>query len=112
MTDSPPIDEAQIRRFYEILFRYADDNIWLSCRTFFDDGNGVFEIQAVKANNGDATIAAIIAAAQRAAQSPRATVFCPPLATFNNPQKADETSLANGLVLSVESERQASWCVE
>lgn len=29
-------------------------------------------------------------------------MFAPPIATFNNPKRADEASLANGIVLSVE----------
>jgi len=105
MTQVLQIDEVQIKHCYD-LFRYADDNTWLSCRSFFDDGDGVFEIQAVKVNNGDATIEAIIAAAMRAAQSPRATVFCPPIATFNNSHNAAEKDLANGLALSVECDQR------
>ena len=45
--------------------------------------------------------------ATRCAQHHNATVFCPPLATFDDPQKASEQHLVNGLALSVECDSAA-----
>jgi hypothetical protein len=105
MADVLQIDGEQIKRFHDCLFRYADDG-WISCRSFFDDSSGVFEIQAVKANNTESTVPAIIAAADRATQSSRATVFCPPVAIFSNTRSATETDIVNGLALSVECDQR------
>ncbi|MBS7790082.1 DUF3987 domain-containing protein [Roseococcus sp. SDR] len=97
------VDSAEIAHFVDALFRYADSGTFVSLRAFRDDVGGVFEISAHSINpHLNTLIQAATQAAHRAANAPFPVTFCPPPATFNNPDKADEASLANGLVLSVE----------
>ena len=98
-------DEKQLERFIIALFRHADPGTWASLRTFRDDDAIAppFEIRAVRLKENRAQL--IYEAgkvAKRAAQAKNRMVFCPPVATFNNPDTAREIDLAQGLALSVE----------
>ena len=44
--------------------------------------------------------------ANRAANDPKKIVFCPPIAVFNNPDKAGEADLLEGIALSVECDQK------
>lgn len=105
----PPLmaDGAQLGRFFDAMFRYADEGTFVSLRSFFDDDvDGVFSIRGHKlVANTRPLLHEIEAFANRCATSARPTVFCPPIATFRNQETADEVSLANGLALSVECDK-------
>ena len=80
---------------------------YLSLRSFYDDVSEVFRIRGVPMSSSQSQMVnEIQAMATGCANAERPAVFCPPLATFSVPDKADEASLANGLVLSVECDQQ------
>lgn len=111
MNASAPLqaDRDQISRFFDALFRYADEATFVSFRAFYDDANEVFAIKALGVSAGmEATVVAAVEAASRAARADRPVVFAPPIATFSNDRGAAERDLANGLSLSVECDRDAS----
>jgi hypothetical protein len=99
-------DRAEIGRFVNALFLHADRNSYVSLRAFRDDGDGVWryeEWSTVRiADTLDGVIAAAFRFADACAVAPEPVCFAPPVATFNNPNKADQASLANGLVISAE----------
>ena len=108
MTAMPPrvADGAQLATFFDAAFRYADVGTFVSLRAFFDDRDGVFSIKghALPADP-ESLLATIEAFASRCASVPEHVVFAPPLATFRDATMADERSLVNGLVLSVECDK-------
>lgn len=102
----PKIDPAQIAHFVDALFRYASEGGFVSLRAFDDRSKGKppFAIDAVEikaAGLGD-VITRAQALADRSATASQSIVFCPPVATFNNPKQARQEDLAEGLALSVE----------
>jgi len=106
---APQVDEAQTARFVAALFRYADEGTWVSLRGFRNKNlkDALVQKQTVQIN-GDG-FAAIVAKAGSVARwclaqgnGEAGYVFCPPIATFTNRDKADTDSLANGLALCVE----------
>lgn len=107
-------DAEEMRRYIDVLFRYADAGTFASARAFNDDAT-VFEIRAVELSDDDdrATLLKIaLAIAARAAAAPKRPVFCPPVATFKAPRGARETDLANGLVLSIELDKNPRAALE
>lgn len=99
-------DGDQIRRFAEALFRYADEETFVSLRAFHDNRNAVFHIQQQQiARDNTALILAASDLATKSANASEPVVFCPPIATFSNPRSATEKDLANGLALSVECDQ-------
>lgn len=96
-------DSEAIGQFVTALFRDADAGSYVSLRAFYDDADGVaFPARAILCDDLAAVAAEAVQVAQRAANAPRPVVFASPVATFTNPDKADEASLANGVALSVE----------
>ena len=99
-------DWSQIDRFVAALFRHADHHTFVSLRAFHDDADGVALYDhwtTIKIADG---LGGVTSAAWRfateCANAAMPVVFCPPVSTFGNPDKADTASLANGLTLSVE----------
>jgi hypothetical protein len=104
------VDPEQLAAFVAALFKYADDGTWISLRAFRDDVDNEppVAIQGVQMNCDLTKIAqAATALARRCADHPHPAVFCPPICTLTNKDKADERSLANGLALSVELDADA-----
>src|ERR1700730_16346666 len=100
-------DRQEIGSFVDALFRYADSGTYTSLRAFRDDADATWhpEMWPVIKINGDGLDAIIDHAwrfAARCAGASEAVVFAPPIATFNNPDKADVASLANGLCITAE----------
>src|SRR5512141_763757 len=94
-------DAEQIRRFADALFRYADEGTFVSLRAFYDNKNAVFRIRSARvARDLSSVIRAAIDLATLCANAGEPVVFCPPIATFSDPQSATENDLANGLALS------------
>jgi predicted P-loop ATPase len=99
-------DRQELSRFVAALFCRADPDSFVSMRAFFDlkDGFALYnEWQTVRVTGNDEDI--IDAAedlAALAALDDEAIVFAPPICTFARRDKADEASLANGLVISAE----------
>jgi hypothetical protein len=103
-------DPAALAQFADALFRYAEPHTYASLRMFDDDDSKGPAVRALGVQIGDslaALTAAAVDLAADAAASPRPLVFCPPVATFANPERATEEALANGLALSVECDSGA-----
>jgi hypothetical protein len=97
-------DRDQIELFFDALLRHRGDRGFVSFRAFYeDDSKKPFRITPT-ALNGNFKFLIDVAEddARRAAQHPRAVVFCPPLAVFANKDRAREQDIALGLALSVE----------
>lgn len=98
-------DPGQIETFAGVLFRYADPESYLSLRAFREGVDGPPFALAMHSVGREPTemVRAAVALANRCARVPDPTVFCPPVATFQNRDAgAAEANLANGLALSVE----------
>ena len=98
-------DRHEIEKFYNLLFRYADDDTFLSLRIFdqFDRTKPALHIEGIKlSGNADTIIAAACRVATRAATATEPSVFAPPLATFATIARARGRDVSNGLTLSVE----------
>jgi len=99
-------DAKEIARFFDALFRHADEGSNVSLRAFYDDAKEVYGIRAHRlTSDPSAIVAAATDFATKAAQAARPVVFAPPIATFSNGRGASEGDLANGLVLSVECDK-------
>ena len=108
MNAMPPlqVDGALLAKFFDAMFRYADENTYLSLRAFFDDREGVFSIRGHQLTADPAPLLQEIQAfAGRSAAASQKVVFCPPIATFSNGSNASEGDLVNGLALSVECDK-------
>lgn len=95
----------QIEQFVSSLFRYADEDSFISFRAFdqFERGTAPVLIKSARvgSNIGDiVTEAATLA--ERVANLSKPSVFAPPVATFNNPSTARDEDVSNGVALSVE----------
>ena len=100
------VNADDIGRFFDRLFRYADEGSYVSFRCFFDDADGVDKIRAARLNGSPAlTVREAVAIAEYAANHPqRRLVFAPPVATFVNAKGATEWDVANGIAVSVEAD--------
>jgi len=102
-------DAEAIGSFVNALFRYAEDGSFVSLRAFDqrDDGKPPVLIRPVRISGSG--FAEVIETAIRCerdlANRAQASVFCPPIATFHDRNKASEAALANGLVISVELDK-------
>jgi hypothetical protein len=96
-------DRNQIEIFVDAIFRHARTG-FISLRAFYEGEDKLFRISSVPMVAGNFKFLCDIVEddARRAAQYPKAVVFCPPLATFSNKNNARETDIAEGLTLSVE----------
>lgn len=100
-------DKADIERFLDLTFRYADPDSFVSLRAFdqLRDGEPPILIRTISMRRGLGHIAdAAVMAAESTANRADPGVFCPPIATFKG-WKATVENLANGLVLSVEMDK-------
>ena len=103
---SLPIDAQQLARFLDATCRHAEPGTYLSARAFYDDKSQVFFAYGHKITDDlPALLPALEDHAARCTRVARPVVFCPPLATFAGPDKATESDLRNGLVLSVECDK-------
>ncbi len=106
------VDRGEIERFIGTLFRYAGEGNYVSLRAFAenepDPKKVVFDIRGVCiVGEGLSTLAdQACDMAQRAASATKPVVFCPPIATFNNPSKAREVDLVEMMALSVECDKE------
>ena len=91
----------QIEIFVDAIFRHAQNGV-VSLRAFYEGKNEIFRKSWAPAVNFKYLCDVAQDDARRAAQHPKAVVFCPPLATFSNKHNAREEDLVEGLVLSVE----------
>ena len=98
-------DRAELARFVEATFRYADDGTDAVLRTFAEGSNEVLGTVRVPLNGAglDPIIDHAAHQATRAANAARPAVFAPPVATFIG-NRARERDLGNGLVLTVEAD--------
>ena len=97
-------DAKAIGAFVDALFRYADQDTYVSLRAFRDGANQVFRITPHGVGDSLEGLAqtAAIEATMAANHAAFPVVFAPPIATFTNTTGAREDDLANGLALSVE----------
>jgi hypothetical protein len=96
-------DRNQIEIFVNAVFRHASAG-FISLRAFYEGEDKSFRISSVPVVAGNFKFLCDVVEddARRAAQYPKAVVFCPPLATFSNKNTAREEDIAEGLTLSVE----------
>ena len=101
-------DRDQIEVFAYLIFRYATSG-YFSLRAFPEDEKKPFRITPVRvlANNLKFLVDAAEDDARRAAQFPKPVVFCPPLATFNDEDRAREIDIVEAFALTVECDRDA-----
>jgi hypothetical protein len=107
-------DSRQIRRFFNVLFAYADPNGFVSLRVFPDDEDRgpPFEIVALQVGDiseecqRDLIIDNAIGIARMAAKAERPAVFAPPIATFKIAEHARKQDLLQALTLSVECDQE------
>src|SRR5262249_179746 len=97
----------QIEIFVNALFRYAAPQGFVSMRAFFEDGGRKpFRITPTSLAGGlNFVIDVAEDDARRAANDPKPVVFCPPIASFTNKERATEKDIAEGYPLSVECDR-------
>jgi len=100
-------DRAELARFVEAAFRYADDGTAAVLRTFAEGSNEVLTSVRVQLNGTGLNALVDHAAHQatRAANAARPAVFAPPVATFIG-SRTRERDLGNGLVLTVEADHE------
>jgi hypothetical protein len=98
-------DRAELKRFVEATFRYADDGTD-ALRTFAEGSNEVLGTVRVPLNGAglDPIIEHAAHQATKAANAARPAVFAPPVATFIG-DRTRERDLGNGLVLAVEADQ-------
>src|SRR5919106_1475231 len=98
-------DRAELARFVDATFRYADDGTHAVLRTFAEGSNEVLASVRVPLNSTgvEALIDHAARQATKAANAVRPAVFAPPVATFVG-TRARERDLGNGLVLTVEAD--------
>src|SRR6516225_837459 len=95
----------QIEIFVQALFRYVGKDGFISMRAFYenDDSDKPVRITPTSLAGGLGFVIDVAEDdARRAANQPRATVFCPPVAVFNNKDHAREVDLLIGPALVVE----------
>jgi RecA-family ATPase len=99
-------DRAQIELFVNALFRYADRKGFVSLRTFYEDDAGrPFRITPTQLTGGlSFLIEAALDDATRAANYPKAVVFCPPIAAFAGKDRAREQDVIEAFAISIESD--------
>jgi Primase C terminal 2 (PriCT-2) len=99
-------DRAELARFVDATFRYADDGTHAVLRTFAEGSSEVLDSVRVPLNGAglDALIDHAVRQATKAANGRRPAVFAPPVATFIG-DRARERDLANGLVLTLEADK-------
>ena len=96
-------DREQLESFINALFRYADEDGFVSVRAFLHERNKPPPyIHGVRING--AGLAPIVGAAVAGARNSAAGgwVFAPPVATFADGERATEDVLENGLALTVD----------
>lgn len=105
-------DPATVKLFFNLIFRYADPNSYITLRVFEDKkGAGPpyywrgFKVGQAKLLEKICDLIGL------AANRPTPHVFCPPLATFDNAKRARLEDLQQGLVLSVECDSDAEAAV-
>ena len=99
-------DRDQLEIFVQAIFRHAKSG-YVSLRAFYEGADKVFRVSTVRVLDSNLKFLVDVAEddARRAAQAPKPVVFCPPLATFENKDRAREIDIAEGLALSVECDR-------
>ena len=108
MTAKPRLeaDRAELARFVDATFRYADDGTDAVLRTFAEGSNEVLGTVRVPLNGAglDPIVDHAAHQATKAANAARPAVFAPPVATFIG-TRTRERDLGNGLVLTVEADQ-------
>ena len=101
-TSANSIDQVQMQRFFDALFKYAEGAV--SLRAFAGNKPAHYDLWAkVPASEKDNALQAAFLLAQACANNPEEkAVFCPPVCTFRKGGKADEANLSEGLAISVE----------
>ncbi len=101
-------DRDQLEIFVDAIFRHVGGEGFVSIRSFLEsESKASFRVSPVRLNGQGFHFLVDVAEddARRAAQSPKAVVFCPPVAIFANGKSAKETDLLLGPALSAELDR-------
>ena len=104
-------DPQQIKQFFDALFRHAEGG-FVSLRAFTDKKTSTkpFAIKAVEiaSDNRDFVIEEATRLASSCATSKNATVFCPPVVTFQTADNARSDNVREGIALSVDCDAMPS----
>ena len=93
----------QIETFVNAIFRHAGSQGFVAVRSFLEGDDKPFRLSGTALKGGLGFLVDVAEDdARRAAQHPKPVVFCPPLATFTNKDRAREQDIAEGFALSVE----------
>jgi hypothetical protein len=107
----PRPDRDQLNTFIRVVFKHAAADNYVSLRAFYE-GRADRPPRTIAAFKLDGNLDSIIdqayLLAQHAAEIPEKVVVCPPVATFTSNRHAREADLAEGVVLNVECDKQAS----
>jgi hypothetical protein len=96
-------NREQLEIFVEAMFRHCGSDGFVSLRAFPEGGTKAFRITPISLKGGLRFLMdAAEDDARRAARDPKPIVFCPPIATFTNKDRAGEKDLAEAPVLSLE----------
>jgi hypothetical protein len=106
-------DAGEIAKFVDALFRYATRGAYASLRSFYQHEDRPFTITAAKVGASlELVVKEAVILARTSAQNPVAVVCCPPVATFDNPRKATEANIVDGLVISAELDENPTAAIE
>jgi hypothetical protein len=96
-------DRDQIEIFVNVIFRHAQTG-FVSLRAFIEGSNDIFRKTPIRivSNNLKFLCDAVEDDVRRAAQYPKAVVFCPPLAAFGDDKSATENNIVEGFTITVE----------
>jgi hypothetical protein len=107
-----------LKTFFDCLFRHAHQDGIISLRTFVKNGTRDFPLWnpfptvPVGGERGHSALSLIDHAAGIAANTKKAAVFCPPVATFKTAHSAKAEDLLEGLALSVECDDNPQAAIE
>jgi hypothetical protein len=104
-------DELEIRRFVGLMFQHAIPGSWVAQRLFEDGSHRPYRPNSwkwvqIKSAGLDNIVARALEMSLLAASAAVAVVFACPVCTFKTPDRAKDSNVADGLVVSVECDER------
>lgn len=97
------VDGNSISRSYRYLFKHAHHESFVTPRVFPNNSGPALKIDWTLP--GPEAVEMFFRFAQEAADHPDGAVFAPPICTFRSPNNAQESNIAQGLVLCVDCDK-------
>ncbi len=99
-------DRDQLAAFVKALFCHAGKQGFVSLRAYHEHDQSTFRITPTRLSGGlGFLVEAAVDDARRAAQNPKAVVFCPPVAVFSNSDHAGKADVLAGPALTVDCDK-------